>query len=64
MSSLPKIVTRGYRIDVLDDQTNQWRSLCQRVGQYAFGAGLVESGWQDEGFVVLGATSHEPRRHG
>jgi hypothetical protein len=50
-------VTRGYRIDVLDDQTNQWRSLCQRVGQYDFGAGLVESDWQDEGFVVLGATS-------
>ncbi len=50
-------VTRGYRIDVLDDQTNQWRSLCQRVGTYDFGNGLVESGWKDEGFVVLGATS-------
>ena len=50
-------VTRGYRIDVLDDQGSQWRSLCQRVGQYDFGGGLVESGWQDEGFVVLGATS-------
>jgi hypothetical protein len=49
-------VTRGYRIDVLDDQTSQWRSLCQRVGEYDFGSGLVESGWQDEGFVVLGAT--------
>jgi hypothetical protein len=50
-------VTRGYRIDVLDDQTNQWRSLCQRVGEYDFGGGLVESGLQDEGFIVLGATS-------
>jgi hypothetical protein len=50
-------VTRGYRIDVLDNQTNQWRSLCQRVGEYDFGNGLVETGWQDEGFVVLGATS-------
>jgi hypothetical protein len=50
-------VVRGYRIDVLDDQTNQWRSLCQRVGEYDFGGGLVEAGWQDEGFVVLGATN-------
>lgn len=50
-------VTRGYRIDVLDEQTSQWRSLCQRVGVYDFGGGLVETGWQDEGFVVLGATS-------
>jgi len=49
-------VTRGYRIDVLDEALGQWRSLCQRVGSYDFGGGLVEAGWQDEGFVVLGAT--------
>jgi hypothetical protein len=50
-------VTRGYRIDVFDDVANQWRSLCQRVGEYDFGGSLVETGWEDEGFVVLGATS-------
>ncbi|MBM3956604.1 MAG: hypothetical protein FJ313_00955, partial [Gemmatimonadetes bacterium] len=29
-------VTRGYRVDVLDEDAGQWRSLCQRVGEYHF----------------------------
>ena len=29
-------VVRGYRIDVFDDQSNTWHSLCRRVGTYHF----------------------------
>jgi hypothetical protein len=29
-------VVRGYRIDVLDEEDGQWRSLCARQGQYRF----------------------------
>ncbi len=49
-------LVRGYSIDVFDDQSNLWHSLCQRKGSYDFGGGLVESGIVDEGFVSLGAT--------
>ncbi len=53
-------ITRGYRIDVLDQALGQWRSLCQRVGTYTFleTAGGVETlnNEVDEGFVQLGIT--------
>lgn len=29
-------LVRGYRVDVLDEATGQWRSLCQREGKYRF----------------------------
>jgi hypothetical protein len=55
-------VVRGYRIDVWDDQATQWRSLCQRRGDYDFleppggGASLQLADEADEGFVQMGAT--------
>jgi len=47
---------RGYRVDVFDDKSTHWHSLCRRVGTYTFsdaGAPLVE---EDEGFVQMGVT--------
>jgi len=29
-------VSRGYRVDVLDEAAGQWRSLCERIGEYHF----------------------------
>lgn len=55
-------VVRGYRIDVWDDQAAQWRSLCQRLGDYQFlepaggGAPISLNNEADEGFVQMGAT--------
>lgn len=50
-------LTRGYRIDVWDDISNNWHSLCQRIGTYAFpelpGDPLT---LEDEGFVQMSTT--------
>jgi hypothetical protein len=52
-------LVRGYRLDVWDEATKRWLSLCRRVGSYAFlelgpgGEALVE---EDEGFVQLSTT--------
>jgi hypothetical protein len=55
-------VTRGYRIDVFDDKTGEWRSLCRREGSY-----LVERGSPttldippDEGYVKGASTTSVP----
>lgn len=49
-------VTRGYRIDVFDDKSKRWHSLCQRFGHYHFLDGPIEHDEHDEGFVQFGAT--------
>jgi len=47
---------RGYRVDVWDDATGEWRSVCERVGTYRFtraGAGVAEPlELTDEGWVA------------
>ena len=50
-------LVRGYRVDVWNSLTDQWHSLCRRVGDYLF----VESnthltGLEDEGFTQMGMT--------
>ena len=47
-------LTRGYAIDVYDDQSQKWRSLNERVGRYDFGAGTTLAGIEDEGWVSTG----------
>jgi hypothetical protein len=51
---------RGYRIDVWDDQSNAWHSLCQRLGTYHFldaqPTAVTLTDLEDEGFVQMGAT--------
>lgn len=49
---------RGYRVDICDDESGLWRSLCERVGQYV----LPETGrdpipYADEGYVKSASTS-------
>ncbi|HJS29437.1 MAG TPA: hypothetical protein VJ768_07435, partial [Anaerolineales bacterium] len=57
-------LARGYRIDVFDDKSNAWHSLCQRLGTYHFPD--VPNGPEtltdllDEGFVQMGATEPMP----
>ncbi|MCX7599455.1 MAG: hypothetical protein N2512_11420, partial [Armatimonadetes bacterium] len=50
---------RGYRVDVWDETTKKWYSLCQRVGSYK----LVKTGKtltvEDEGWVTMGV-AQEP----
>lgn len=57
-------LVRGYRIDVFDDQSNAWHSLCQRLGTYHFpdvpGGPETLSNLEDEGFVQMGATEPIP----
>ena len=53
-------LVRGYRLDVFDDQSVAWHSLCQRIGTYTFldapGGPLTLSDEEDEGFVQIGIT--------
>lgn len=49
-------LVRGYCIDVFDDHSQKWHSLCERVGIYVFGNGQIKETVVDEGFVSLGAT--------
>jgi hypothetical protein len=57
-------LVRGYRVDVWDDTTSKWHSLCQRVGSFHFlrgasgGAAAVDETVGDvheEGWVSSGA---------
>jgi hypothetical protein len=57
-------VTRGYRVDVWDDRSSSWHTLCAREASRATGGYLVGSPpvvvpvpAGDEGWVQLGATS-------
>ncbi len=53
-------LTRGYRIDAMDEDTGTWRSLCERMGEYQFvnGAQGVNRSlaFADEGWVSSAAT--------
>lgn len=54
-------LVRGYRIDVWDDKSEAWHSLCQRIGTYTFldppgGGTLALNDEEDEGFVQMGVT--------
>jgi hypothetical protein len=53
-------LVRGYRVDVWDDRSKDWHSLCQRVGRYrllepASGA-APELTLADEGFIQISVT--------
>ena len=54
---------RGYRLDILEGRTGQWRSLHQRVGTYTVTAApeLVPP-LTDEGFTQASVTSSPARR--
>jgi len=51
-------VVRGYRIDVLDDVTKTWRSLCSRKVDFGFvNTGDTHTTEREEGMVRLAAAS-------
>lgn len=47
---------QGYRVDVWDDKTRTWRSLCQRIGTYKFLRIDRELTLEDEGFISPAVT--------
>ncbi|HYG58984.1 MAG TPA: hypothetical protein VD902_13070, partial [Symbiobacteriaceae bacterium] len=49
-------LTRGYRIDIWDDRSGQWRSLHRRQGIYKFTNGGVLVSADDEGVVTMGVS--------
>ena len=55
-------LVRGYRVDVFDDKSKAWHSLCRRIGTYDFleapaaPGGKVSLDLEDEGFVQFSAT--------
>jgi hypothetical protein len=49
-------LVRGYRIDMWDRATRQWRSLCQREADYNIASGTVTIHVAEEGTLRLGAT--------
>ena len=55
-------LVRGYRVDVFDSKSNEWHSLCRRVGTYDFTdapaapGGKVSLTLEDEGFIQFGVT--------
>jgi hypothetical protein len=61
-------VRRGYRVDVFDDQSDKWHSLCERQGAYKFlDLGGMPLSLEDEGFIQIGVTedltpSPDPRK--
>jgi hypothetical protein len=55
-------VTRGYRVDVWDNATSKWRSLCRRSTTYRIGNDVItwpgnRTALLDEGWVQLGTLS-------
>jgi hypothetical protein len=55
-------LVRGYAVDILDESTNTWRSLCLRDGTYQFlraPAGKQQLHMADEGFVTM-TTTQDP----
>ena len=62
--SFAEDVLRGYRIDVFDESTGHWRSLCQREARYGWTAGhpsappLADA--RDEGYISGASTSSKP----
>ena len=50
-------LVKGYRIDIHDSETEEWRSLCKRKGVYDFERTGQQIEYDDEGWVELGAAS-------
>jgi hypothetical protein len=49
---------RGYRVDIRDDASGAWRSLCQRIGSYVFPeAPLDPLPFEDEGYLKGASTT-------
>ncbi len=49
-------LVQGYRVDVWDDRSRAWHSLCRRVGTYSFLRLDREVTLEDEGFVSESVT--------
>ena len=49
-------IVRGYRVDVWDEKTAKWHSLCQRVGTYTLTGSAQTFTIEDEGWVSNAAT--------
>ncbi len=49
-------LVQGYRVDVWDEKSRQWRSLCQRIGTYRFVRLDREITLEDEGFISPAVT--------
>lgn len=49
-------LVRGFRIDVWDEQTECWRSLCERIGTYTFTGNESIEVIQDEGWIQNSVT--------
>jgi len=47
---------QGYRVDVWDEKSGKWRSLCQRIGTYRFLRIDRELTLEDEGFISPAVT--------
>jgi hypothetical protein len=51
-------VLRGYRVDVRDDASGEWRSLCQRAGSYTFpDVPRPPLPFEDEGYLKGASTT-------
>ncbi|NWG75530.1 MAG: hypothetical protein HXY24_13135, partial [Rubrivivax sp.] len=48
---------RGYRVDIYDEATQRWRSLCRREGKYIFHNSGHEVPLDDEGYVKSASTT-------
>ncbi|MGB9906118.1 MAG: hypothetical protein ACPLRR_01875 [Candidatus Saccharicenans sp.] len=49
-------LVQGYRVDVWDEKSRKWRSLCQRLGTYRFIRLNRELTLEDEGFISPAVT--------
>ena len=47
----------GYRVDVWDSDSGEWRSLCKRKGSYTFSEIAETRNYDDEGFIELGVAA-------
>ena len=47
---------QGYRVDVWDEKSKKWHSLCQRIGTYRFVRLNKEMTLEDEGFISPAVT--------
>jgi hypothetical protein len=57
-------LVRGWRVDVWDRSTTQWRSLCERLSDYGLPAGTLDvKGVREEGTIRLAATSAADGSH-
>ncbi|MCB0714115.1 MAG: hypothetical protein KDD67_17455 [Ignavibacteriae bacterium] len=50
-------LVKGYRVDIRDSASGQWRSLCKRKGSYFFERTNETRDYDDEGWIEVGASS-------